>query len=66
MHCLTLLSVVKSTSSLRQLDPFMADMLVHSWLSGYFPGVPFENGISLTKKNVGDSDWDWDAESWIP
>jgi len=29
-------------------------------------GVPFENGIALTKKAVGDSEWDWDAESWMP
>ena len=29
-------------------------------------GVPFENGIALTKKNVGDNEWDWDAESWMP
>lgn len=29
-------------------------------------GVPFENGIALTRKNAGDSDWDAFAESWIP
>jgi len=29
-------------------------------------GVPFENGIALTRKNVGEGDWDWHAESWIP
>lgn len=29
-------------------------------------GLPFENGIALTRKNVGDNEWDWDAESWIP
>ncbi len=29
-------------------------------------GVDFSNGISLTKKAVGESDWDWDSESWIP
>jgi hypothetical protein len=29
-------------------------------------GVPFENGVALTKKNVGDSEWDWHSESWIP
>ena len=29
-------------------------------------GVPFENGIALTRKNVGDGEWDTFAESWIP
>ncbi|KAL3823148.1 hypothetical protein ACHAXA_010404 [Cyclostephanos tholiformis] len=29
-------------------------------------GVDFSNGIALTKKAVGESDWDWDSESWIP
>jgi hypothetical protein len=29
-------------------------------------GVPFENGIALTRKNSGDGDWDEFAESWIP
>jgi hypothetical protein len=29
-------------------------------------GVPFENGIALTRKNVGEGDWDAFAESWIP
>lgn len=28
--------------------------------------VSFDNGIALTRKNTGDSEWDWDAESWIP
>lgn len=31
-----------------------------------YEGVPFENGIALTRKNVGDSEWDEFAESWIP
>ena len=26
-------------------------------------GLPFENGIALTRKNVGENEWDWDAES---
>jgi hypothetical protein len=29
-------------------------------------GVPFENGIALTRKAVGDTEWDEFAESWIP
>lgn len=29
-------------------------------------GVPFENGIALTRKNVGENEWDAFAESWIP
>jgi hypothetical protein len=29
-------------------------------------GVDFSNGIALTKKAVGDNNWDWDSESWIP
>ena len=24
-------------------------------------GLPFENGIALTRKNVGENEWDWDA-----
>ena len=24
------------------------------------------NGVALTKKAVGESNWDWDSESWIP
>jgi len=36
-------------------------------LSQYgWEGVDFSNGIALTKKAVGESDWDWDSESWIP
>jgi len=29
-------------------------------------GVPFENGIALTRKNTGEGEWDEYAESWIP
>jgi HopJ type III effector protein len=29
-------------------------------------GVPFENGIALTRKAVGETEWDVHAESWIP
>eukprot|EP00536_Pseudo-nitzschia_multiseries_P012037 jgi/Psemu1/207552/e_gw1.440.5.1 len=39
---------------------------IRNFMKTGWDGVPFENGIALTKKNVGDSDWDWDAESWIP
>ena len=39
---------------------------IRQFMKNGWDGVPFENGIALTKKNVGDSEWDWDAESWIP
>ncbi|KAL3932493.1 MAG: hypothetical protein SGBAC_010822 [Bacillariaceae sp.] len=39
---------------------------IRQFMANGWDGVPFENGIALTKKNVGDSEWDWDAESWIP
>lgn len=39
---------------------------IRNFMKYGWDGVPFENGISLTKKNVGDGEWDWDAESWIP
>lgn len=29
-------------------------------------GVPFENGIALTRKNSGEGEWDAFAESWMP
>lgn len=33
---------------------------VHTYM--YQPtGLPFENGIALTRKNVGENEWDWDA-----
>ena len=40
----------------------------HLWFACLLvpPGIPFENGIALTRKNVGENEWDWDAESWIP
>ena len=28
--------------------------------------LSFENGIALTRTNVGEGDWDLNAASWIP
>jgi len=39
---------------------------IRNFMKYGWEGVPFENGVALTKKNVGDGEWDWDAESWIP
>ncbi len=39
---------------------------IRNFMKYGWDGVKFDNGIALTKKNVGDSEWDWDAESWIP
>jgi len=39
---------------------------IRNFMKYGWDGVNFDNGIALTKKNVGDSNWDWDAESWIP
>jgi hypothetical protein len=39
---------------------------IRNFMKNGWEGVPFENGIALTKKNVGDGEWDWDAESWMP
>mmetsp|Transcript_15487 Transcript_15487/g.33703 ORF Transcript_15487/g.33703 Transcript_15487/m.33703 type:complete len:210 (+) Transcript_15487:101-730(+) len=39
---------------------------IRNFIKYGWEGVPFENGIALTKKNVGENEWDWDAESWIP
>mmetsp|Transcript_14527 Transcript_14527/g.35245 ORF Transcript_14527/g.35245 Transcript_14527/m.35245 type:complete len:217 (-) Transcript_14527:2641-3291(-) len=39
---------------------------IRNFMKSGWDGVPFENGIALTKKNVGENEWDWDAESWIP
>mmetsp|Transcript_20097 Transcript_20097/g.40238 ORF Transcript_20097/g.40238 Transcript_20097/m.40238 type:complete len:208 (+) Transcript_20097:51-674(+) len=39
---------------------------IRQFMEKGWDGVDFSNGISLTKKNTGDNDWDWDAESWIP
>lgn len=39
---------------------------IRNFMKYGWEGVPFENGIALTKKVVGDSEWDEFAESWIP
>lgn len=39
---------------------------IRNFMKYGWEGVPFENGIALTKKNVGENEWDRDAESWIP
>lgn len=39
---------------------------IRNFMKTGWEGVPFENGIALTRKNAGDGDWDAFAESWIP
>ncbi|GMI13886.1 hypothetical protein TrVE_jg13406 [Triparma verrucosa] len=39
---------------------------IRNFMENGWEGVDFYNGISLTKKNTGENEWDWDAESWIP
>jgi len=39
---------------------------IRNFMKYGWEGVPFENGIALTKKKTGDGDWDAFAESWIP
>lgn len=39
---------------------------IRNFMKTGWEGVPFENGIALTRKNSGDNDWDAFAESWIP
>eukprot|EP00523_Entomoneis_sp_CCMP467_P016363 CAMPEP_0168784166 /NCGR_PEP_ID=MMETSP0725-20121227/10075_1 /TAXON_ID=265536 /ORGANISM="Amphiprora sp., Strain CCMP467" /LENGTH=210 /DNA_ID=CAMNT_0008834193 /DNA_START=53 /DNA_END=685 /DNA_ORIENTATION=- len=39
---------------------------IRNFMKTGWEGVPFENGIALTKKNVGDNEWDQFSESWIP
>merc|ERR1712071_709943 len=39
---------------------------IRNFMKTGWDGVPFENGVALTKKVTGDMDWDTDAESWIP
>mmetsp|Transcript_35329 Transcript_35329/g.59990 ORF Transcript_35329/g.59990 Transcript_35329/m.59990 type:complete len:212 (+) Transcript_35329:38-673(+) len=39
---------------------------IRNFMKNGWDGVDFYNGVALTKKAVGDSDWDWDSESWIP
>mmetsp|Transcript_35112 Transcript_35112/g.74087 ORF Transcript_35112/g.74087 Transcript_35112/m.74087 type:complete len:213 (-) Transcript_35112:147-785(-) len=39
---------------------------IRNFMKYGWDGVDFYNGISLTKKTVGDAEWDWDSESFIP
>mmetsp|Transcript_7181 Transcript_7181/g.10272 ORF Transcript_7181/g.10272 Transcript_7181/m.10272 type:complete len:212 (+) Transcript_7181:112-747(+) len=39
---------------------------IRNFMKTGWDGVPFENGIALTRKNVGENEWDEFAESWIP
>jgi len=39
---------------------------IRNFMKYGWEGVPFENGIALTKKKLGDDDWDAFSESWIP
>jgi hypothetical protein len=39
---------------------------IRNFMKYGWDGVPFENGIALTKKAVGENDWDAFAESWVP
>ena len=39
---------------------------IRNFMKTGWEGVPFENGIALTRKNSGDNEWDAFAESWIP
>merc|ERR1712127_841363 len=39
---------------------------IRNFMKTGWEGVPFENGIALTKKNTGDNEWDTFSESWIP
>jgi hypothetical protein len=39
---------------------------IRNFMKTGWEGVPFENGIALTSKNVGEGEWDTFAESWIP
>lgn len=39
---------------------------IREFMKNGWNSVPFENGIALTKKNIGGNDWDAYSESWIP
>lgn len=39
---------------------------IRNFMKYGWEGVPFENGIALTRKNTGDGEWDEFSESWIP
>ena len=51
---------------MKSLTPSIFLVCHSSFVKIMCTGVPFENGIALTSKNVGDGDWDGFAESWIP
>jgi len=44
----------------------MDHMNIRNFMKNGWEGVNFENGISLTKKVKGESDWGFEEESWIP
>jgi len=39
---------------------------IRNFMKYGWDGVPFESGIALTPKAVGETEWDPFAESWIP
>jgi hypothetical protein len=39
---------------------------IRNFIKFGWEGVPFENGIALTRKVVGEGEWDAFGESWIP
>ena len=39
---------------------------IRNFMKYGWKGVPFENGVALTRKQVGETEWDEFAESWIP
>jgi hypothetical protein len=39
---------------------------IRNFMKYGWEGVPFENGVALTRKNTGEGEWDAFAESWIP
>mmetsp|Transcript_34913 Transcript_34913/g.53538 ORF Transcript_34913/g.53538 Transcript_34913/m.53538 type:complete len:212 (-) Transcript_34913:93-728(-) len=39
---------------------------IRNFMKYGWDGVKFDNGISLTRKNTGDGEWDAFVESWIP
>jgi len=39
---------------------------IRNFMKTGWEGVPFENGIALTRKASGETEWDAYAESWIP
>jgi hypothetical protein len=39
---------------------------IRNFMKTGWEGVPFENGVGLTPKNIGEGEWDTFAESWVP